>query len=149
MEKELRKKMDILEKSRVTQKQYDDFLKGIPEVIPGDRLAETLAGFAVNRDVQILSFSPAKEESNNFIHLTNVEIHIASENYANIILFMRDIESSPYSIRIGKWSGTSATPDDVSRGRSRRSTGQTVDETIKKEHIEATVEIESVAFKNV
>lgn len=146
---ELREKADALEKSRLTQKQYDDFLKSVPEVIPGDRMVETLAGFAVNRGVQILSFSPAKERSDNFIHLTNVEIHIASKDYANIILFMRDIETSPYSIRIGKWSGSSGAPEEFSGRRSRRPIRQMVDETVQKEHIEATVEIESVTFKHV
>jgi len=145
--KELSAKSEMLEKLELTRKLYNDFIQDIPEIISGDQMIEALSDFAIERNVQILSFSPAKEESNKFVHLTRVEVHVSSESYANIILFMHDIESSPFSIRTEMWSGSSVTPSGTSQRRSRRSIQQITDET--KEHIEATIKIESLELKNV
>ena len=145
----LKKKQTVLDKLTHTQKQYDRFIKDVQTVITGDQLIEILSKLALQRDIQILSFSPAKTKSNKFVNLTSVEVNIASENYTNIVLFVNDIESALYSIRIEKWSGMSQSPNSPHTGRSRRFHRQTATISKQNEHIEATIKIKSVELKNV
>jgi len=138
---------EAIDKMEIIRKEYSDFQKSIPDTINANQLIETLSKFALKRDVQILSFSPANKKSNKFISLTSVEINVISENYADIILFMRDIESAPYAIRVEKWSGASIKQDEAIRGYSRRSSRRIDDVDPEKEFIEATIKIESVELK--
>jgi len=146
---ELQEQLVALEKFEAAKKQHHDFLKEAPKSIAGDQLVQTLSEFAIRRDVQILSFSPAQKKSNKLVSLTSVKVNIASENYANIVLFVNDIEKSSYPIRIENWSGSSLGPGETSMRSSRRSSRRTADETTKKEYIKATITIESVELKNV
>jgi Tfp pilus assembly protein PilO len=143
---DLQEKSAALDKFNAAQEELNNFMKDVPKEISGDELIEKLSQFAINRNIQILSFSPAKEKSNNYVSLTSVEIHVTSDNYADIILFMRDIENSPYSVRITKWVGFPTTADSVSRGWGGAIIGQGPDNT--KKAIEATIEIGSVKFQN-
>jgi len=144
-------KIDALDKYKIVQKAYKEKTDNIPESISTDQLIETLSDFAIKWNVQILSFSPAKEKSNNFADITNVKINISSEEYANILLFMYDIENSPYMIRVGKLSG-SYVEKVINAPRSRNRRGlfmaqQNQSDAKIEKSIEATVEIESVKFK--
>ena len=141
---ELRKRVEGVRGFENTQKQYRDFLAKVPEAISENKLIEMLSEIALARNVQIISFSPVSKKGNGYISLTNVEITIASENYADTIRFINDIENSPHSIRIGKWSGILKMPKKFLRRGGR----QTVQDTIKKNYIEASIEIETVEFGN-
>ena len=145
----LQERLAALKKFEAAKKKHNDFLKKAPKAIAGDQLIQTLSELAIRRDVQILSFSPAKKKSNKLVSLTSVKVNIASKNYADIILFVHDIEKSSYPVRIENWSGTSMTPNEVSMQSSRRSSRQTANKDIKGDHIKATITIESVELKNV
>ena len=151
----LQEKSEALEKANSVEKQYKDFVESIPQTIEEDDLIETLSDFAIRRGVRILSFSPAKEESNKFVNVTSVEVNVASADYTNIVLFMHDIENSPYLVRIGNWSGTFVTQENLTQGgsqrsrRLRRSTQYATDESAQQKFIHATIKIESVELKDV
>lgn len=148
---ELNKRLAALDKFEIAKTQHGDFFKEAPKAIAGDQLTQTLSEFAIKRDVQILSFSPAQNKSNNLISLTSVEVNIASESYANIILFVHDIEESSYPIRIKSWSGTSIASREIltqSSPRQRRFFQRPSPEDEKKNYIRAIITIESVELKN-
>lgn len=149
---QLKEKLEVLDGFNTTEKKYKSFTKNLPQTIDKDELITVLSEFAISRKVRILSFSPAREDSNNFVKVTSVELKIASEDYASILLFMHDIESSSYLIRIGKWFGVFVTSDSIEQQRSqrsRRSVQQDVYEASTKRVIKATIKIESVVLKNV
>jgi len=112
---ELRKRAKEVSTLESTQKQYRDFLSKVPEAISESKLIEMLSEIALARNVQIVSFSPVSKKGIGYINLTNVGITIASENYADTIRFISDIENSPHSIRIGKWSGDLIMPRRASQ----------------------------------
>ena len=143
---ELRKQVEEVSIFESTQKQYRDFLANVPEAISGSKMIEMLSEIATARNVQIISFSPVSKKSDGYINITNVGITIASENYADTIRFIHDIEKSPHSIRIGKWSGNLKMPTRVSRRFSQRFNRQVDNKAIKNEYIEAKIEIETVEF---
>ena len=146
--RELQKLVEKVSDFENTQKQYRDFLSKVPKAISESKLIEMLSEIALKRNVQILSFSPANKKGTSHTNLTNVEIKIASENYADTIRFINDIENSPHSIRIGKWSGNLTMPTRVSQRFSRGFNRRTDSRVVKKEYIEAKIEIETVEFKN-
>jgi len=142
--KELKEKSEAVRKSTLTTGRYNAFMSKTQKFISGDQLIEKLSEFAIRRNVQILTFSPANEKNNNFITLTNIKINVASEDYTNIILFMRDIETSPFLIRVGSWEANLITTQEH---RSRRSRSSKITAPKAKNFIEASVEIESIKFK--
>ena len=149
---QLQERLEAIEKFNAVEKEYKSFTKNIPQTIEADQLITTLSEFAIARGVRILAFSPAKEENNLFFNVTSVEINVASEDYASIVLFMHDIESSPYLMRIGKWSGAFVASDSLTEQKSRkprRTSQQLSDEAVTKKFIQTTVKIESVELKDV
>jgi hypothetical protein len=147
--KQLRKRVEALDSFEKIQKQYSEFLAKVPQTISENKMIEMLSEIALLRKVQIVSFSPTSKKSNDQISLTNVEITIASESYADTIRFIHDIENSPFSIRIGSWSGVLKMPAQVPQRLTRRSDQQTMDTNdIKNEYIEASINIETLEFNN-
>lgn len=140
---ELKEKAEALDKFELAQVEYKKFLKNIPQTISENRLIEMLSGIAFNRDVRIVSFSPANRSSNRFVNLTNVEITVTSKNYTDIIRFINDIENSTYAIRLGGWTGVSKSQNQSSRRRLRSSESIQAED----EYIETKVKIETVEFK--
>lgn len=145
---DLRKRAKAVSVLENTQKEYGVFIAKIPQAISESKLIKMLSEIAFARNVQITSFSPASKKETRYVYLTNVEITITSENYANAIRFINDIENSPHSIRIGKWSGSLETPNRGAGGFSR-GFRQNIDRgAMKSERIEAKIEIETVEFKD-
>lgn len=146
---ELQERLDAVEKFETAKTQHSNFLKEAPKSIAGDQLIQTLSEFAIKRNIQILSFLPAKKKNNKLVNLTSVKVNIASENYADIILFVHDIEKSSYPIRIEKWSGSSLGPNETLLRNSRRLSRKAADAATKKKYIKAIITIESVGLNNV
>ena len=144
----LQEKAGVISALDKTQKEYDQFVKQIPQTISADMLIEILSEIALERDVQIVSFSPANEKNSTFASLTNVKITIKSEKYANTIRFIHDIENSPYSIRIGDWRGALSSQDALSRGNWKAAQSD-ADDSNEKNYTTVTIEIQSVEFKDV
>jgi len=143
---ELQKQVEEVSIFENTQKQYHDFLANAPKAISGSKMIEMLSEIAIARNVQIISFSPVSKKSDGHVNITNVGITIASENYADTIRFIHDIEKSPHSIRIGKWSGILKIPTRFSQEFSKRFNRQVDNKANKNEYIEAKIEIETVEF---
>ena len=147
---ELQEKAKALDEYKITQKQIRDILVNTPETISENRLIEMLSEIALESGVQIISLSPTTKRQDNFTRLTSIKITIASENYADIIRFMHKLENSAYSIRVKGWTGGPKMTTQGSRrfgwGGSGRRLNQ---ENVKTGHVEATIEIETVDFKDV
>lgn len=145
---DLRKRSKAVSIFESTQKEYRVFLAKSPQPISESKLIKMLSEIAFARNVQITSFSPASKEDTGYVSLTNVEITITTEDYANAIRFINDIENSPHAIRIGKWSGILKMPHRIA-GKYSRGFYRRVDSGAKKdENIEAKIKIETVEFNN-
>lgn len=104
---EIKQKEERLEAAREADrlaKEHAAFLASFPAPIAADQLINKLSEFAADRQVQILSFSPVKEKSDDYIRVAGVQLDVSSDTYRNIVLFMRDIENSPYALVVGQWS---------------------------------------------
>lgn len=136
----------LAEDYKKTEKEYQEFVKAFPRAITSDQLITRLSDFAVAHNVQILAFSPAEKKSGDFFEQITIKINIASDNYDNILLFLKDIESSAYSIFIQKWSGRlkEKTPE---KKRERKAENPPSPEQKENSITEATIEISSIQIK--
>ena len=102
---QLKEKQTIVNAQKEIQKEHDDFLAKFPKALPVNQLIEKITDFAVRHSVQILSFLPNQESSYPGYKLSTFQIHVTSDNYRNIIFFIRDIEESSYALRLERWFG--------------------------------------------
>lgn len=142
----LEERYSTLQGLETVKEKHAAFIKGVPETISDNQLIEILSEIALKRNVQITSFSPSQEQANDYVRLTKVRVNIKSQNYADIIWFMHDIENLPYTVRIGEWSG--AQSDSQKQSFSTRSSFQNFNGETDVDFIEVTVDIESVELKN-
>jgi Tfp pilus assembly protein PilO len=108
--------LDAVKINKEAQKKFDDFLAIVPKSIEYDDLVELLSEFAVDHNVRILSFSPAQEKTTDFVVITSVNVDVSSEEFKDIVLFLKGIEDAPYTLRVDKFSASMATPAFQQRG---------------------------------
>ncbi len=88
--------------------EYEGLMSQFPKVILTDSLIliSKLSEMATFRHVHILSFSPMKEEGkeDEYIKVATVQINAGADNYQDLMLFMKDIEDSPFGLRVEQWS---------------------------------------------
>lgn len=134
---QMQERVEVIRESERLKKNYSVFLENFPESILTDQLINKLSEFAADRKVQILSFSPVKEKSDDYIKVAGVQINVTSDSYKNIVLFMRDIEAAPYALRVEQWSAK------MKEQTINAGTGE-----FKKQTVEAGMEIDSIKLKN-
>ncbi len=140
----MQEKLAAVENQKKVQQEYTDFMKSLPKSLPTDQVIDKISDFAVARDVQITSFSPTKNKNDAFTEMATLSINVTTQDYNNMILFIKDIEESPYSLRIEKWLGKlsdkSSEREELidSPGRPQQIIGG----------VEASIEVVSMKFKD-
>lgn len=135
--KQLEERGEAVKESERLKGEYAAFLKSFPEPILTDQLVNKLSEFAADRQVQILSFSPVKEKSDSYIKVAGVQINVSSDNYKNIVLFMKDVEDAPYALQVVQWSAK------MKEQRIREGA-----EESRKQTVEANIQIGAIQFKD-
>ena len=101
---EYQEKLEAVKKQEDIKTKYNDFINKFPKSIQASQLIDRFSELAANRNVRILSFSPAKEKNNNYVQQITINLSIESNDYKNIILFVKDIEDYPYALRLERFS---------------------------------------------
>jgi Tfp pilus assembly protein PilO len=141
--KKMQERADALVESKRLEEEHETFMKSFPEAILVDQIGSKLSEFAADRHVQIVSFSPEKEKSDEYVKVTRVRLEVATADYRNLVLFIRDIEDAPRMMRVEKWTGR------IKEGAALPPRGQESQEGVEvKEIIVASMEIGSVALEN-
>jgi len=145
----LQERLMAYEKLQSVQEQQRAFLSMAPKAINIDQFIQTLSEFAIDRNIQILAFSPVENKNNQLIQLTSVKVNVASESYEDLILFIHDIEESSYPIRITGFSGTADSPLGPLLRSSKRENLKKSSADTTNVYIKATLTLEAVELKNV
>ncbi len=85
------------------QKKQKNFIKIFPQALSSNQLIDEVFALASKHNIQILSFSPLQEKSDDFAKFTRVNISLSLDNYADVVRFIHDIENTNYSIQVEKW----------------------------------------------
>ena len=135
--KQLEERVEAVKESERLKGEYSAFLESFPKPILTDQLIDKFSEFAADRQVRILSFSPVKEKSDNYIKVAGVQINVSSDSYKNIVLFMKDVEDAPYALQVGQWS--------AKMKEQRIMEGA---EEFRKQTVEANIQIGVIQFKD-
>ena len=133
----LKEKLDVVKEQDQAVQKIKEFINKFPKPISNERLIEKINEFALNHKIQILSYAPAENISEEYWTSNSVVFNLASESYANILLFIQDIEKSPYALIIEKWSGSVKETTDKSGTQMQTKTFTNV-----------TIKIRSVRLKD-
>jgi len=133
----MKERIEAHEESLKGKKEYEEFLRQLPQPILADQLIGKLSQFAATRNVQILSFVPQPAKVDDYMNIAGVKLNLSSRKYRNLVLFAKDIENARYTMRIDKWSAI------VKRSPAR----QTTDVLKTEESVEVNAEISSVVLK--
>lgn len=131
----LNEKLGIIKKQKNLKGSIDDLISKAPQAAAPEKIIKTITDTAGKYHLQISSLSPARTVAHEETELTSVEIDLTSKDYKSIILFIKDIENSPYALRVLQWHGR------MEEGRS--GIKQTADTNIENTFI-AQVEIGAI-----
>ena len=131
----LNNKLKIADTQKIVQKNYDEFMGQFPKVIEKEKLIDKLSEYARENNIQVSSFSPIKETEAEHTKTQALKINITSDNYKDLILFIKSIETAPFSIRVDRWAGQMSPTSKAESGAKSATT------------VEAEVEISSIKIK--
>lgn len=109
----LENKISSIEKYKKSQTELENFVAEIPEPVNEDNLMTLITDFAVKRQVQIESFSPTQKEKAPLHETNGLNLFISATDYKNLWLFINDIETSSYPIRVEKWHASVGSSTDT------------------------------------
>lgn len=99
----LEDKISSIEEYKKSQAELQNFIAEIPEPVNEDNLLTLITDFAVKRQIQIESFSPTQKEKAPLHETSGLNLFISATDYKNLWLFINDIETSSYPIRVERW----------------------------------------------
>jgi len=142
---ELLKKKVAMTEYNDAKKNHDDLLNNLPQGLSADALANALTTMAIHRGVRLESFSPDKKIDEPLYELTSINLFIISKEYDNIFLFIHDIESSQYNLRIEDFQSTVLDSFVKKRRHPQQLVGEDKEENPE---IRIQMEIASIIFKH-
>ena len=84
------------------EKQYAEVKEKFPKSISSDEFLAKLSDLALKNNVQTVSFSQPQKKSGEYVDLVVINFNILSENYGNLLTFLKDIETFPNALRLHK-----------------------------------------------
>jgi hypothetical protein len=93
-----------LKEYQKTQKENKDFFTTAPMALSEGNFINEIATLASKRNIKILSYVPVSPTVAGFYQKINVNMNCAADSFQEAMLFLKDVESSPFSIRIDAWS---------------------------------------------
>lgn len=100
------KRVVVVAKHDQALKELNAFVESLPTGIPQSSLIDKVTDFAEKSNINIVTFSPVATEENEFYKHSRVSLQISADQYKNFLRFIHDIESSPFNLRVDKWSGS-------------------------------------------
>jgi Tfp pilus assembly protein PilO len=138
-------KWQVAEQLTKIDKDSKEFLLKFPKGIESDKFTNKLSEIATKNNVQTLSFTPPQKTSSDYVDLRTISFNIASEEYPNILAFIKDIETAPYALRIHKVSASLVETNPVNSMPYLGGGMQQAPET--KKYIEVNLEIGLIDLK--
>ncbi len=139
--------LEVAEQNKVLTKQFEKFMAEFPGKIVIDELTNKISAFAIDRNVNIISFSPAQQQETDYTVVETVNINVVAKEYHQLVSFIQDIEQAPFAIRIEAWNARLERAGNRGRTRGRRSRHDQTEQTEETPSISATIEIAAIALK--
>jgi len=102
---QMQKKLDAITSQKGAIKGLNDFKVSFPKGISEDQSITQITSYATAQNVSISTFSPTEDQDMGLYSITKVSFTGTAPDYRDMVLFLRDIEESPYLFRVDSWSG--------------------------------------------
>jgi len=99
----MEEKIAVINTLDTIKTELKEYLDNVPEAIDKDQLATMLTDWAAARGVKIVSVSPVKTKNADLYDTFSIDLNIETDSFKNLWLFIHDIESAPYALRIDRW----------------------------------------------
>jgi hypothetical protein len=99
-------KIDAIKSRDTGIKDLETFQSSLPKKLNEFELITLISGYAKSYHVNIPSLSPAESKDMGLYDVINVKFNAVSDNFKDMVLFLRKIEKSEYPLRIDSWSGS-------------------------------------------
>ncbi|MBF0122026.1 MAG: hypothetical protein HQL21_01295 [Candidatus Omnitrophica bacterium] len=93
------KKLPVEVKRKVLQEKKDFLTKAAPG-LPEKKFISFLTGLAEKRGIIISEFEPVTVQNKDFYSTTNISFSCSVSSFSKALLFLKDLETSPYSLKI-------------------------------------------------
>ncbi|MFA5060226.1 MAG: type 4a pilus biogenesis protein PilO [Candidatus Omnitrophota bacterium] len=98
-------KNDAIKNYEKSRKNLDDLLASFPSGFSdAGQMMDKINEFAILHSIQISSFTPKDGQQTDFYDTVGIQLSASAASYENIAFFIRDIENSPYGLRIEHWA---------------------------------------------
>ena len=104
---ELTAKEEPLAAMTRSQKEADKVFSAIPAPLPENRLISHITLIANKRGVTITSFSSPKYTNEGFYRRGTVQLACFTSRFSDALLFLNDLEISPFALKVDNWKMTS------------------------------------------
>lgn len=109
----LRNKLEVISRYKQSKEGFDNFTNSLPKHVEENALVNVLSDFAVQNNVEVLSFSGIDIVNNAHFDLYTVEVAIRVEEFKDALIFMKAIENAPNALRLESFEVNSAQDKDV------------------------------------
>ena len=99
-------KVKVVGEYEKIEKDFNAFKEKIPKPISSDQFIDKLSEFALKNNVQIFSISKPQNSGGEILELTTISFNVAAEDYPHLLSFIKDIESSPFALRLNKFNAS-------------------------------------------
>ncbi len=105
---QVQEKLEVLNARDAAMRGLNDFKASLPHKLNEFELITLISNYAQLHHVTITSLSPAESKDMGLYDVINVNFSAASDNFKDMMLFLRKIEKSDFPLRVDSWSGSGA-----------------------------------------
>jgi len=101
----VQQKLDVIISRQEAIKNLEDFKASFPKGINEDQIITQITQYATANGISISSLSPEESQNMGLYDVTRVALMGVARDYKAMVLFLRDMEKSPYLFKMDSWEG--------------------------------------------
>jgi hypothetical protein len=102
---QLQQKIGTIKARGAAIRDFNDFKSSLPKKVDESGLITLISDYAKIYHVKITSLAPAESRDMGLYDAVNANFNAVSDNFKNVMLFLRKIEKSKFPLRVNSWSG--------------------------------------------
>jgi hypothetical protein len=105
---QIQQKLEVVIARDEAIQDLNNFKSSLPNKLSEFELITLISKYAKSQHVVITSLSPAESRDMGLYDMISIRFDVVSDDFKDIMLFLRDIENSKFPLRVDSWSGHEA-----------------------------------------
>ncbi len=101
----VQEKLEVLKARDAARQDFNNFKSSLPKKLNELELITLISNYAQLRHITITSLSPAESQDMGLYDVINIGFEAVSNNFKDLMLFLRKIEKSDFPLRVDSWFG--------------------------------------------